>query len=289
MDPITTMVLGTAINQYMIHSKKKESYRLAVASAAKIAEAQVKAERCERQTKDELNKLFTRIEGIVCYIDGTFFNVFKPFESLDNSLQKTLMEDLLNADAVSNLKLINSLSVKISQRPKIEQNSISTSGITTGAAYILFGNLGVASKQLDAARIQSQKAELIATHIDTFCIALDLQREQYARVNQTLGALNVALIVSTSQAKKGMDKISWMLDDMGHLPMNVTARELKSYLQKEDLDSLAICINIARCIYAILSEPLFGEDSELTQRAQKLLEDGESALNRIKNIESGRK
>lgn len=180
------------------------------------------------------------------------------------------------------------MSEKVRRRPKVTQNSSRTSGITAGAAYLLFGNLGVVSQQVDAARAQRQKAELLATHIDTFCIALDLQREQYHRVNQTLGALNVALIAATANAQKGMNKISWMLDEAGHLPMNITAGELKRYLQKEDLSSLAICINIARCIYAILSEPLFGDNAELTQRAQKLLDEGQEALDKIKAIEKGR-
>lgn len=291
MDPmIIGAIIAAAGRNYMIHSKTKESYRLATASAEKIAKAEKELERQEHETGVELEKLSKRMQGIVNYLEGPFLDLFKPFEGNDNNLRASLIEDLTGADAAANLTLIGSLHQSMCQRPEIEKlaNGRRVSGSNATTTYLLFGNLGLACKQLDAARAQHQKARLIATHMETFRIALDMQKERYYRVNQTLGALNVALIPSVAKAKKGFEKISWMLDEQGRLPPDITVDELKASLDKGDMDSLAICINIARCIYAIISEPLFDDNAELTQRTEKLLEEGQTALDKIKRIESGR-
>lgn len=292
MDPFmtTSAIIGLTLRNYMIHSKTKESYRLATASAEKIAKAEKELERQTHETEVELEKLSKRMQGIVNYLEGPFLDLFKPFEGSDNNLQTSLIEDLTGADAAANLALISSLHQSMCQRPEIEKmaNGRRVSGSKATTTYLLFGNLGLAYKQLDAARAQQQKAQLIATHMETFRIALDLQKERYSRVNQTLGALNVALIPSVSRTKKGFEKISWMLDEQGRLPPDITADELRANLDKDDMDSLAICINVARLIYAIISEPLFDDKSELTQRTQALLDEGQEALDKIKQIESKR-
>lgn len=291
MDPmIIGAIIATAGRNYMIHSKIKESYRIATASAEKIAKAEKELERQEHETGVELEKLSKRMQGIVNYLEGPFLDLFKPFEGNDNNLRASLIEDLTGADAVANLALIGSLHQSMCQRPEIEKlaNGRRVSGSNATTTYLLFGNLGLACKQLDVARAQHQKARLIATHMETFRIALDMQKERYYRVNQTLGALNVALIPSVAKTKKGFEKISWMLDEQGRLPPDITVDELKASLDKGDMDSLAICINIARCIYAIISEPLFDDNAELTERTQKLLEEGQAALDKIKRIECGR-
>ncbi len=288
MDPtIIGAIVVTVGRNYVIHSKIKESYRLATASAEKIAKAEKELERQEHETGVELEKLSKRMQGIVNYLEGPFLDLFKPFEGSDNNLQASLIEDLTGADAAANLALIGSLHQSMCQKPEIEKmaNGRRVSGSKATTTYLLFGNLGLACKQLDATKAQYQKARLIATHIETFRIALDIQKEQYYRVNQTLGALNIALIPSVARAKKGLEKIAWMLDEQGRLPPDIAADELKVNLDKGDMDSLAICINIARCIYAIISEPLFDEKSELTQRTQALLEEGQAALDKIKRIE----
>lgn len=288
MDMITGAIVVGALRNYAIHSKMKETYRIAVSSAEKIAKAEVELERHEQETTKELDKLFTRMSGIVSYLEGPFLDVFKPFEGGESNLRAALIEDLTGTDAAENLKLIGSLHTSLCQRPQIEKmaGGRRISGSTSTAAYILFGNLGVASKFLEAARVQHQKANLIATHLESFCTMLDLQKERYYRVNQTLGALNVALITSTAKTKNGMGKLEWMLDGNGHLPPDVTAAEIKTYLDRTDMDQLAICTNIARCIYAIMSEPLFDDQSELTRRAQSLLEEGQAALDKIRKIEN---
>lgn len=289
MDPVTTTsaIIGLTLRNYVIHSKTKESYRLVTASAEKIAKAEKELERQEHETEVELEKLSKRMQGIVNYLEGPFLDLFKPFEGSNNNLQASLIEDLMGADAAANLALIGSMHQSICQRPEVEKlaNGRRVSGSKATTTYLLFGNLGLACKQVDAAKAQHQKARLIATHMETFRIALDLQKERYFRVNQTLGALNVALIPSVSRTKKGFEKIAWMLDEQGRLPPDITADELKANLNKNDMDGLAACINIARCIYAILSEPLFDEKSELTQRAQALLDEGQAALDKIKRIE----
>ena len=130
---------------------------------------------------------------------------------------------------------------------------------------------------------------MLVTHMEVFCTALDLQCEQYHRVSQVLGALNIALIPTVKHTSDGFQKFSWMLDANGHLPDHVTTEQIKSCLSQEDMNNLAISINVARCIYALLSEPLFDQDASLTQKAQELLNDGEIALNKIKSIENGRR
>lgn len=291
MDPMLLgAVIGIALRQNTIHSKTKKAYQLSVSAAERIAEAEVKIAQHQHETEVALEKLCKRIQVTISFLESTFIDTFKPFEGIDGTLKRNLIEDLAGASAVANLGLINSMRTAICQKPQIEKlaNGNRISGTTMTASYILFGNLGIVSKQLDGAKMQKKTAELISTHMDTFCVSLDLQREHYQRIYQTLGALNVALITSTARVQEGLKKLSWLLDKQGLLPVDITTAELKVYLQKEDIDSLAICINIARCIYALFSEPLFDEDAELVQRAQALLDEGKCALEKIKEIENRR-
>ena len=77
-----------------------------------------------------------------------------------------------------------------------------------------------------------------------------------------------------------------MLDANGHLPDNITVSQITSCMEPRDLNNLANCINVARCIYALLAEPLFDQDATLTNKAKDLLNEGQDALNKIKMIES---
>ena len=66
MDPtIIGAIVVTVGRNYVIHSKIKESYRLATASAEKIAKAEKELERQEHETEVELEKLSKRMQGIV--------------------------------------------------------------------------------------------------------------------------------------------------------------------------------------------------------------------------------
>lgn len=290
MTEIGFMLVGYAIRQVTINSMAKETYRLAAKSAEKIANAEREAEQHEALCEAEFTKLQKRTVGIVEYLEGSFIDLFEPFENEYGDLRTTLLEDISNTDAAKNLLAIRAMHTSLCAKPEIQKmdtgNRISGSSMTT--TFILFGNLGVKNRQLDAAKTQSRKADLIATHINTYCTALDLQRERYYRLYQTLGALNVALIASTKKAKDGMNSISWMLDENGHLPADVTSEEIKAQLTPETANQLAISVNIARIVYAILSEPPFDENAELTEKTQKLIEEGQNALDKIRTIE-GRK
>lgn len=291
MDPIIGgMVLGLALRQGTIRTQQKKAYRLAASAAEKIAKAEIELAQHEQKAEVELNKLFKRIQSSVNFLETRFIDAFEPFEGADGLLKKNLLDDLAGVGASSELALIGSMRNAIQEKPQVEKmvNGKKISGTTATAAYILFGDLGVANMQLDAARAQHRKAELIATHLDTFCMSLELQRERYYRVNQTLGALNVALITATAMIEEGLKKVKWLLDEQGHFPVDLTAAEMRSYLSREEIDSFAICINVARCIYAIISEPMFNEDAELTPRLQNLLDEGNAALDKIAYIENRR-
>lgn len=96
------------------------------------------------------------------------------------------------------------------------------------------------------------------------------------------------LIPSTYEAKKGLHQLDDLLDDSGFLPESISASEIKRRMGKQEKDNLAICINIAKCLYAIISEPIFDENAELTAKAKSLLADGDKALEKIKSIEGSR-
>ncbi len=287
----TSALIGTALRSYIKHSKAEESYRLSVNSSEKIAKAELEIEKHQHMTEQELEKLFSRIGGIINYLEGPFTELMRPFENETHSLKTGLLEDLVGSDVSRNLTLITAFRASIIQRPEVKSymGSGEIGGIKATTANILFGDLGVKSQNLNAIKAQSSKANLLVTHMEVFCTALDLQREQYHRVSQVLGALNIALIPTLKHTSEGFQKFSWMLDADGHLPDSITVSQLKSCMELQDLNNLANCINIARCIYALLAEPLFDQDATLTKKAQDLLNEGQDALNKIKMIESRRK
>lgn len=287
----TGALIGTAVRSYIKHAKAKESYCISVASAEKVAKAELEIEKHQQAAEQELDKLFSRIQGITNFLEGPFAELMRPFENEEHELKAGLLEDLAGSDASKNLTLITAFRSSIMQKPEIQayMGSGKIGGTKAATANLLFGDLGVKSQNLNAVRLQSSKADLLVTHMEVFCTALDLQCEQYHRVSQVLGALNIALIPTVKHTSDGFQKFSWMLDANGHLPDHVTTEQIKSCLSQEDMNNLAISINVARCIYALLSEPLFDQDASFTQKAQELLNDGEIALNKIKSIENGRR
>ena len=201
----TGALIGLAVRSYVEHSKTKESYRLSVNSAEKIAKAELEIEKHQQLTEQELDKLFSRIGGIINYLEGPFVELIKPFEDEEHNLKTGLLEDLAGSDTTKNLTLITAFRASIVQRPEIKayMGSEKIGGIKATTANLLFGDLGVKSQNLDAIKVQSSKANLLVTHMEVFCTALDLQREQYHRVNQVLGALNIAFIPTLKHTSEG--------------------------------------------------------------------------------------
>lgn len=288
MDPIIGgLIIGGVINQYRINRKYRKAADISARAVERVAEAELQFEEHEKRTELALNHLMTRTEGIIDILQGPFYELFKPFEGADGALRKDLLEDL-DHGTLQNLKAIR----HIQNIPQIKQLPAhkKLSGTSAAATFLLFGRGHEASRQLDTASAQSEKSKLIAAHIDTLCTALDMQREGYMRVFKTLGALNIALLTSIGRYQEYFQNISWLIDSStGRFPDSISAREISTAITQEGENQLKNCVNIARCMYAIIERPVFDEKSEITDAANKALREGEEALHKIQMIEQRRR
>ena len=278
MELVTSVVLGVAINQYRVHSKIKKAMSISQKAAERVAEAEVKVDRHRKEAEGAYNVLSKRITNVAETLTGQFASVLKPFEHADNSI----LQDLFGIDCTAKLDCIKTAPAR-TELAKLSGYKKQT-GVAKAVNYFFFGPMGEANHQLDAARTQSRESQLIATHCDTICQCLDIQKENYTRVYQVLGALNAALIVASNKANTALAPIQWILDDQGHIPADMSSAELKTYLTSEGMAQIANSINVAKVLLAILEKPIFNEDAEISERTQKMLNEGEAALNEIKKI-----
>lgn len=284
IDPILGgIIVGGAIRQYRISNKYKKAGEISSRAVERVAEAEVRLEQYEKKTEIILNNLCTRMDGITDELQGSFYDMYKPFETSDNQLRETLVEDLCGIETIHSLSTIK----QIQQQPSIQQLPAykKLSGSAAAITFVLFGRMTDANRQLDNAATQSEKSRLIATHIDSICTSIDIQCEGYMRVYQVLGALNAALIVSMNKYQEYFQGIAWLLDSDGRFPSNIRTEQIEEALTPAGVNQLKNCINIARCIYAIMEKPIFDENRELTKAAEDLIVEGEKALRKIQAVE----
>lgn len=60
----TGALIGTAVRSYIKHAKAKESYRISVASAEKVAKAELEIEKHQQAAEQELDKLICQRHSI---------------------------------------------------------------------------------------------------------------------------------------------------------------------------------------------------------------------------------
>ena len=197
IDPVLGgFIVGSALRQYRLHSKLKKASAITARAVERVAEAELRFEEHEQMANASANKLKIRAGGIIneTLKNKYYDEILRPFENPDGKFRERLLKDLDTIETIRNLNEIHQLE----NLPQVKQlpGHQKLSGTSAVVSYILFGKMSEANRQLDAAETQSEKSRLIATHTDTLCTMLDMQRENYDRVSSTLGALNVALIVS---------------------------------------------------------------------------------------------
>ena len=280
MNPLAVIIAYEVVKNHGATVKTKKAAGISAKAAARVVEAEMKIEEHEAAAIEAYDSLCTRIYGIASFFKGPFSDVYKPFEQSDGSL----LEDMFGQDFLKELMYIKKVDDKIqlSQLPAHKKQT----GAPAVIYFLLFnrGRMAEANRKMDSAKTQREVSYLLEAHGNSICTLYDLQRENYLRAYQVLGALNVALIMSTQQARKGLETIRWLLDEEGHIPKGMSSNDLKLYLPKETMADIGICLNIAKTIYAILEEPMFNEEAELTEKAKKVLAEGDEALKRIKSI-----
>lgn len=212
MDPIIgTLILGTALHKHRANVTYKKAKDISRQAIEKVTEAEMRLEEHQNATADAYERLCTRISGIAEWLNGPFAEMFRPFEHEDGSYRT----DLFGKAEISNMTYIKNVYVQrqLQQLPAHKKQTGSSAAVT----LLLFGLVGEANRQLDTARTQKRVSNLVAEQSDTLCMILDTQKEQYLRVYQLLGALNIALIKSSGMARKSLSQIEWLLDDKGHI------------------------------------------------------------------------
>ncbi len=281
MEAITAIVLSVA-TEYAIHSQRKKNSKMMQKAAERAAEAELKYSKHLQDTNDAYHALYSQIEGIAVFLGGPFADLYKPFENADMSL----LGGLLGVENSNALSYIQDISLqrdfkKLRQLPGYRKQ--------IGATFLFGNRVAEVLQQKSAAETQRSVARLIEVDSDSLCMALDIQKENYSRVQMTLQALNVVLLKTSAQVKQAMTSIAWMLDTEGHIPIATTLDTLTGAFTPEQINQIAVNLNIAKCMAAILENPIFKENAEISERTQRLLKDGEDALAKIKTLRSGGK
>lgn len=257
------IVVGSVLRQGVIHSQHKKALRLSVKTAEEIAEAEVKYEKSLHKAESTLQSLDTRMSGVMKILETKFADTFRPFESAEGKV----VEDLLgreNALALAKFQK-NKPSVQlrnIDQLPNYKKGS----GGAAKTASILFGRLGETSWQLDAARTQRAVARMAVSEIELVYTILDAQCIKFKELHQTLGALNVALLIQIGNVARIFEEKPWILDTEGHVDNSVG-----DYLSAEEKNAMGNCINMAISLYALMEKPVLDENCELTMHSKKML------------------
>ena len=288
IDPVIGgIILGSAIRQYRIRNKFKRASTITAKAVEQVAEAEVRYAEHEQLTVAAANKLKTRVAGIINDTLMTkYYNIFKPYEGPSGKIRKTLMQDIIAIETFDNLEAIR----RLENIPKVKQlpGHQKLSGSSAVVSYILFGKMSEANRQLDTASTQSEKAQLLSAHIDTICAILDMQCESYNRVASTLGALNAALLVSIQKYSEYSRNLAPLLNDDGRFRGDITNNDIDRCLTAQGIEQQKICINIAKTLSAIMKTPIFNENAEIQAEAEKILADGQLALEKIKELERRR-
>lgn len=290
IDPVLGggLIIGSAIRQYRIHSKLKKASDISARAVERVAEAELRFEEHEQMATAAANKLEVRASGIINEtLKNKYYDIFRPYEGPDGKIRKTLLKDLDAIKTLRNLKEIRQLE----NLPQVKQlpGHQKLSGTSAVVSYILFGKMSEANRQLDTAETQSEKSRLIANHTDTLCTMLDMQRERFDRVSNTLGALNIALLFSLQKYQNYSRNLAPLLGADERFCSNVTRKDIDNCLTPQGLDQQKMCVNIAKALSEIMKTPVFNENAEITAEAEKALRAGEEALKKIDQIEKGRK
>lgn len=289
IDPVLGgLIVGSVLRQYRLHSKFKKASAITARAVERVAEAEVRFDEHEQMTNAAANKLKIRTSGIINETFKTqYYNIFRPYEGPDGKIRKALLQDLDAIETLRNLKEIRQLE----NLPQVKQlpGHQKLSGTSAVVSYILFGKMSEANRQLDTAETQSEKSRLIATHADTLCTMLDIQRERYDRVSSTLGALNIALLAAIQEYQGYSKNLTPLLGTDGRFRPDVTRNTINDCLTPLGLNQQKTCVNIAKVLSAIMKTPIFDENAEITAEAKKTLKTGEEALKKIDQIEKGRK
>lgn len=156
-------VTAVAIRQHKLNSRKGETARLSVRSAELIATAEMEVANHEKATVSEYNRLIKMTQGIIGYLENDFYEVLRPFDTKDCHIRENIIGAVAGIETEENLSNLISCHASIISKPEIEKNTMGrVSGTTLTTAYLLFGQLRVSRMQVDAARTQKKKAELLA-------------------------------------------------------------------------------------------------------------------------------
>lgn len=274
------MVIGSIAAECATYSQRKRNSKMMQKAAERVAEAELKCKKHLQDTEDAYTALHTQVEGIAIYLDGPFTELYKPFEGPNTSL----LGGLVGAEKSTALDYVQNVSIQrnfkgLRQLPGYRKQ--------IGHTFLFCNRVGEVLQQKNAAETQRSVARLIEADSDSLCMALDLQKENYNRAQKTLQALNVALLKTSAQVRQAMSSIARMLDAEGHIPATTTLEALTGAFTLEQADQIAINLNIAKCMAAILAEPMFNEKAEITERMEKLFREGEQALEEIQAIRNG--
>lgn len=289
IDPVLGgLIIGSAVRQYRLHNKFKKASEITTRAVERVAEAEIYFADHEQKTSAAANKLKIRTSGIINdTLKDKYYDIFKPYETPDGKIRKDLLQDL---DAIETLRNLNEIRA-LENLPEVKQlpGYQKLTGSSAIVSYILFGKMSEANRQLDAAETQYEKSRLIATHSDSLCTILDMQRENYERVSSVLGALNVALLVSLQKYNSFSKNLTPLFGIDGKFRADVTREDIDDCLTPRGVDQQKICVNIAKSLSAIMKSPIFDENGKLRDEAEKILKEGEIALSRIKQIEQREK
>lgn len=273
MDPITGAIaisLGKAI--YDMHKSdqlNEQAERKQHKALKRIAEARAEQEQTAEIMEKAVLRLTNRKNAVLISTMNDFLALY----------QKIIKINFTESEGIRELGtftpvIANEMQMQITTVRNLPKTPVVTKNVVVG--YLIGGLAGAitssivddSQRNLDQARLQSKQADAVVTYTQTVGLAYQGITERVNRMTDVLTKLNLLFYKGIQESEKIIEK---------------NGSDKRSYSAKER-EILAVCINMAGAVKAILDTPIIDKNGEVTKKSLEAIVIGEKSLEAVNAV-----
>lgn len=253
---ISNMMQADANREYAMEKNSK--------AFNKMANAQREVQETHEFATESLIKLANRKKGIINTSIKRFIDVYENLQKVKFVEKKELQEFIARPVMQETVQTLN--------------KAISVAGIGMSNYEIVNSLLCLSitklvvndsEREVKVARMRQKQAAVIASKAETNIIALKTIIDKANRITDILTKLNKVFY-------RTIDRLEEIIEEKGC--------DGRSYTE-HDYDHIRNCLNFADAVKKIIDAPIFAEDGEITEQAQKALALGNEFIAKIEKIQ----